>query len=113
MEEGSLAANIKRLREERGLSKTDLGDLIGTSHTAIYQYEAGQIVPRMNKIQQLADVFGVSVFELLGKKSDPHEMTAAEVALIANYRKMNAKGRNMLFEQAQMMVASGMYAREQ
>lgn len=62
----SIKDNIKRLRENAGLSQEELGDKIGKTRSAVSQYESGKIVPRMGVIEDLAAVFRVQKSEILG-----------------------------------------------
>lgn len=61
--------NIKALREHADLSQEELGKRIGKTRSAISQYEAGKIVPRMGVIEDLASVFGVKKSEIIGDTS--------------------------------------------
>lgn len=62
----SIKDNIKRLRENAGLSQEELGDKIGKTRSAVSQYESGKIVPRMGVIEDLAAIFHVQKSEILG-----------------------------------------------
>lgn len=58
---------IKSLREEKGLSQQELGDVIGIQKAAVHKYESGMVhnMKRAN-IKKLADYFGVSPSYLMG-----------------------------------------------
>lgn len=101
--------NLRRLREQREWSQYHLAELIGVTRAAIGQYEQGAAFPRVDKLERLAQVFGVSVPELIDEPRPKSTMTYAEVVLVANYRKLNDEGKAMLARQAEMMVASGLY----
>lgn len=61
-----LANRIKRLREERGLSQSELGQLVGTTKQTIYKYEKGIVANlKQTKIGKLAKALGVSPSYLL------------------------------------------------
>lgn len=62
----SIKDNIRKLREEAGLSQEELGDKIGKTRSAISQYESGKIVPRMGVIEDLATFFHVQKSEIIG-----------------------------------------------
>lgn len=66
----SIGENIKRLREQYGLSQTELGKIAGVSDKAVSTWETGQKTPRMGAIQRIADHFGL-------KKSDIIEDAAS------------------------------------
>ena len=58
---------IKKLREEKGISQTDLAIKIGESKQTLYKYETGKItnIPS-DKIELLADALGCSPAFLMG-----------------------------------------------
>ena len=59
---------IKELRTERGLSQSALAREIGVSQKAIDYWERGINEPKASYIVALAEFFGVSSDELLGRK---------------------------------------------
>lgn len=50
----ALAENIKRLREEKGLTQAELASLVGVAQPAVAQYEMGNKVPTIIVGVQLA-----------------------------------------------------------
>lgn len=59
---------IKELRTERGLSQAALAREIGVSQKAVDYWERGINEPKASYIVALAEFFGVSSDELLGRK---------------------------------------------
>ena len=57
----SLAQRLSSIREERGLSRLELGRLSGTSHTFVRMTETGTTVPNIANVEQLAKALNVSV----------------------------------------------------
>ena len=43
----SIGENIKRLRNERDWSQAELGEKIGKTRTAIWQYERGEVLSKL------------------------------------------------------------------
>ncbi len=64
---GTISDNIKRLREDADMSQDQLGQRLGKTRSAISQYEAGKIIPRMGVIDNIAAVFNVPKSEILGE----------------------------------------------
>ncbi len=62
---------LRELRLKRGMTQTQVGDLIGVSCVTIGRYEAGEREPSNAKIAALADYFGVSVDYLMGHDDQP------------------------------------------
>lgn len=62
-----VASKIKTLREEKNLTQEDLGRLCGTTKQTIFKYENGIVtnIP-ISRIEQIANVLGVSPVYLLG-----------------------------------------------
>lgn len=71
----TLAEKLLSLRTERGLSQEDLAEQTGVSRQSVSKWETGQSVPDLDKIIKLADLFDVSVDELVreGERPRPPE----------------------------------------
>ena len=61
---------LKELREQRGISQTELANFLGVVRSTICQYEKGNRMPDSNILGKLADYFNVSVDYLLGREAD-------------------------------------------
>ena len=60
------------LRKEKGMTQQELADRLGLTNKAISKWETGEAFPETAQLVPLADVFGVSVDELLrGRRSAP------------------------------------------
>ena len=79
----NVAERIKELRERRGLSQDALADAIGVDRTTIVKYETGKSKPT-RKLKELADFFGITTDELLGRETNGGYYVNAETAEIAN-----------------------------
>lgn len=64
---------LKELRLQRGMTQTQVGDVIGVSCVTIGRYEAGEREPSNAKISALADYFGVSIDYLMGRDESKNE----------------------------------------
>ena len=56
---------IKTLREKKGLTQTELADILGISSKAVSKWERGESVPDVGTLKAIADMFGVTVDYLL------------------------------------------------
>lgn len=56
---------IREVREERGLTQTELGDLVGKSMATVSKYENDQMEIRAVLLCRIAEVLGVPVTRLL------------------------------------------------
>ena len=62
----NIGSNIKRLRLAKGLTQEQLGNLLNISPAAISKWEAKNTYPDITLLFPLAEIFGISVDELLG-----------------------------------------------
>ena len=73
--------NLKHYMEINGKNQTDLMNDLGLGSSTVSSWCTGQKLPRMNKIQMLADYFGIEKSDLLEEKRrnnngivDDHEL---------------------------------------
>jgi len=71
----TLAEKIAGLRRERKLSQGDLAEKLGVSRQSVSKRETGQAVPELDKLVKLADLFGVTVDELVRDGDAPQRET--------------------------------------
>lgn len=69
----NLGENIYRLRTEKNMSQGDLADALEVSRQSVSKWENDSAVPELEKLVKMADIFGVSIDELVtGKeKAEP------------------------------------------
>ncbi len=65
--------NLVELRKIHELSQEELADKIGVSRQTLSKYETGESLPDIEKCKLLADVFGVSIDDLLNYDSNSNE----------------------------------------
>ena len=65
--------NLVELRKIHDLSQEELADKIGVSRQTLSKYETGESLPDIEKCKLLADVFGVSIDDLLNYDSNSNE----------------------------------------
>lgn len=59
------AKTIKRLREGRGLTQSQLAEIIGVSDKAVSKWETSKGLPDISLVEPLSKALGVSVMELM------------------------------------------------
>lgn len=72
---------IEELRRMRGLTQSKLAELSGVAQSTISQYESGERHPRFDICQQLADVLGVTPYDVIGRSIDPGNPPYAELEI--------------------------------
>ena len=93
-------ARLRCLREERGLTQTQVGELIGVENSAISKYERGEIwdIP-LSSTKTLAAYFSVHPCYLIGLVDDrnwqpsPKDLTLPEYTHIKKYRVCDDDGK--------------------
>lgn len=95
----TVADNLKKIREERNLTKKELCEKAGLSERAYLTYEFGEREPKIGVICKLADFYGVTTDYLLGREADPVKrivslLSESDKALIANYSALSGKTRD-------------------
>jgi len=64
--DSKISKNIKKLRQDKGLSQDRLSKLADVSYNSIIKLETGGITnPTIDTLQKIANAFGVSVDDLL------------------------------------------------
>lgn len=61
-----LGANLRRICEEKGVSRKQLAEAVGVTEVSICGYETGRKLPPLDKIFVMADFLKVSVTSLTG-----------------------------------------------
>lgn len=64
--------NLIQLRKLNGLSQEELADKINVTRQTISKYETGESLPDIEKCAALADVFGITVDELINYQKGDH-----------------------------------------
>lgn len=62
-----LAENIQKFRRRMNISQEELAEKCEVSRQAVTKWETGESVPALEKIILLADIFDISVDELVGR----------------------------------------------
>jgi len=65
MDQGIIGANLRRVREAKGLSQAHLAELAGISRVAYRNIENGSATPKVSTLQNIADGVGVKLQDLL------------------------------------------------
>lgn len=72
----NIAANIARLRRERGMTQEALAEVIGVSAQTISKWENSATWPDVALLPVIADVFGVTIDALYGREDTQRTLTA-------------------------------------
>ena len=70
MKKKTLGMMIASLRKENGMTQLDLAEKMGVTDKAVSKWERDLSCPDVNTIPKLAEVFGISVDELMQIKAE-------------------------------------------
>ena len=87
----NIGMNIKRLRLAKGLTQEQLADLLTISTAAVSKWEAKNTYPDITMLFPLAEIFGITVDELLGY--DEAKAKADVDKMLAEYQRLYVEGR--------------------
>jgi repressor LexA len=91
--------NLTKLLEERDKSQKDLVDFINVSSSTVSNWCTGQKLPRMDKVQLIANWLGVNNSDLLENKKLEQQITYEEMI------KIYTRGKSALTPQEKMKLA--------
>ncbi len=85
----NLGENIYRLRTERNMSQGDFADAMEVSRQSVSKWENNSAVPELDKLVKMAEVFGITLDELvrgaspapLATQATPASMTAPNLSI--------------------------------
>ena len=92
---------IKKLRENTGISQAELGEAINLGKSAIGMYERGEREPNRDVLEALADYFNVSVSQLVDKATVGEKtksvvidgLSDAEIAFLTQFHLLSKNAR--------------------
>lgn len=113
-----LQENLKILRTQKGLSQEELAEKLSVVRQTVSKWEKGLSVPDSEMLIKLAEVFEVSVGELLGEtiqpepeKSELQQLSEKLEHLNAMMAERNARSRSLMKIAAVcMIVAAAVFA---
>lgn len=65
---------LRELREDKGYTQTELGDLLGLTRQTISAYENGTIEPTLSTLIKLADLYNCSLDYLAGRTKEMYNL---------------------------------------
>lgn len=70
------SSNLRRLIDVSGKTQKEIADAIGVSQQIMNVWARGKAIPRMGKIQKLADFFGIEKSELIDEQTEKPSLPA-------------------------------------
>ena len=75
--------NLKRLMDKKQVSRKDIADFLGISYFTVSDWVNGKKYPRMDKVELLANYFGVLKSDLIEDKSNVESVVEADPKVVA------------------------------
>lgn len=97
-----LGERIKSYRENRNMTQSEIADILGVKATTISKYEAGTLEPNIESLKKLAELFEVSIDELL--KEDKFDVSQINILEVLREQK-NMKLKGNLYHNTQITFA--------
>lgn len=101
---------LKEIRNSKGMTQEEVALALGIPKKTYQNYEREVREADSEILCKLADIYHVTVDELIGRESPEAE---GEAELLKMFRKLNANGRARLLEIADDMVLSGKYQKRE
>ncbi|WP_075878429.1 helix-turn-helix domain-containing protein [Merdibacter massiliensis] len=79
MKKKTLGMMIASLRKENGMTQFELAEKMGVTDKAVSKWERDLSCPDVNTIPKLAEVFGISVDELMQIKAESQNETRKDI----------------------------------
>ena len=109
-----IGETLKTLRDEKGLTLKQMGEILGVSHMTYQRYEKNDTDVSTDMLTKLADFYGVSADYLLGRTeikamagttpAEQLDVTAAEQEIIRRYTEFPEELRLLLLETIRKLV---------
>lgn len=97
-----LGEKIKKYREEKKITQVEVAEVLGVKPATVSKYEAGTLEPNIQSLKKLAELFEISVDELL--REDEFDVSKINILEVLREQKsMKLKGN--LYHNTQIIFA--------
>lgn len=97
-----IGANIKRLREDRGIKQSEIADLVGMHRSNYSKIENGQREISLAAVDKIADFFNISIDELIHMGQDiPKEISLEDKTTVEQVKliqELDQEEKSMVFK---------------
>ena len=104
------ANNLKKQMELKGVSRKDLSEALGISYFTITAWVNSTKYPRMDKVEMLANYFGIQKSDLIEDKTEEKnspvepKLTEGEKMLLELFRRVPEQNQAMVLEMIRAAV---------
>lgn len=105
------ASNLKKYMEVKGKSRNDISEALGISYFTVSDWVNGKKYPRMDKVEMLANYFGVQKSDLIEKKEEklsPEEpqLSEGEKMLLDLFRRVPEDKQALVLQMIRVALGS-------
>ena len=106
------AYNLRKQMELNGKSRNDIAQALNISYFTVTDWVNGKKYPRMDKVEMLANYFGILKSDLIEDKEentnspDPIKLTEGEEMLLELFRQIPAENQALVLEMIRAAVKS-------
>lgn len=100
----SFGRNLERIRKEKKISQTRLGQELGLTQQMISSYEKGASSPNVEILIKVADYFQLSIDELVGYSVEHQYRSTTETRFLQYFKGLNAKDQEKCITIAQTLI---------
>lgn len=79
-----MSKNLKRLMKENKVSAKELSKVLDFPYTTVLSWAKGENYPRIDKIEAMADYFGVLKSDLIEEKTEEHREMQKNNDILSN-----------------------------
>lgn len=102
--------NLRKLREEYGISQQRLADVLFVTQTSVNRYENHDTEPEIEILKRMADYFDTTIDYLVGYSDQryrpehikSHQLTPREESLVESFRELNGNQQNCVEQVMQL-----------
>ncbi len=98
-------ARLRAYRKRKRLTQLQLAQWLGVSQAAVAKWEAGQAEPDIDRLNRLADLFGVPLDLLCGDGDADAAATANLAVMTRAFRQLTAEDQEKLLAVGQTLFA--------
>ena len=107
------ANNLKRLMDSQHKTRKDIADVLGISYFTVSDWVNGKKYPRMDKVEMLANYFGVLKSDLIEEMgfdkpivSPTQDISAGEQLLLDLFRQVPENKQEMVIQMIQVALST-------
>lgn len=99
-----LGDKIKLYRENKKMTQNEISNILGVSPATVSKYESGALEPNIESLKRLAELFEISIDELLKDEEDTFDISIINVLdILREQKEMKIKGN--LYHRTQVSFA--------